>query len=246
MSALPPHTFAPWPFGLRPSQLRQYEEEPDETGGACARGTPPLRLDRCMHLVGETPTLTEPLPHLLRAIALCIRCAEDEVLSQSDDTVSQADEARAAPGVEYALPGLDALRERLRAVVVGFHGCTLADFQLGGDKVEMTQKKEGGGGPGLYNCATARLLKATLEALLEWCVLCELPSEPSAEPMELEPIATQASQVRAGSALEQTMQARLPAAIRALFALHPISSAPSSAAPARPARCRRCSSSSKT
>ena len=122
----------------------------------------------------------------------------------------------------------------------------LADFQLGGDKVNMTQGDRDKGGVGAYNVATARMLKATLEALLEWCVLCELPSEPSAEPMELEPIATQASQVRAGSALEQTMQARLPAAIRALFALHPISSAPSSAAPARPARCRRCSSSSKT
>ena len=101
-----------------------------------------------MHLVGETPTLTEPLPHLLRAIALCIRCAEDEVLSQSDDTVSQTGHRDVEPGREYALPGLDRLRERLQAIVAGFSTCSLGDFQLGGDKVEMTQKKEGGGGGG--------------------------------------------------------------------------------------------------
>ena len=198
------------------SQLRQYEEDPDDGDGgegaaaaAADRGTPPLRLDRCMHTVGETPTLTEPLPHLLRAIALCIRCAEDEVLSQSDDTVSQTGQRDVEPGREYALPGLDRLRERLQAIVAGFSTCSLGDFQLGGDKVEMTQKKEGGGGgggAGMYNCATARLLKATLEALLEWCVLCELPSD-VAEPMEIEVVATQASQASLiGTALEQTMQ----------------------------------------
>jgi len=197
------------------SQLRQYEEDPDDNDGgegaaaAPDRGTPPLRLDRCMHTVGETPTLTEPLPHLLRAIALCIRCAEDEVLSQSDDTVSQTGHRDVEPGREYALPGLDRLRERLQAIVAGFSTCSLGDFQLGGDKVEMTQKKEGGGGgggAGMYNCATARLLKATLEALLEWCVLCELPSD-VAEPMEMEVVATQASQASlVGTALEQTMQ----------------------------------------
>jgi len=198
------------------SQLRQYEEDPDDDnggGGAAAppdRGTPPLRLDRCMHTVGDTPTLTEPLPHLLRAIALCIRCAEDEVLCQTDDTVSQTGLRDVEPGREYALPGLDRLRERLQAIVAGFSTCSLVDFQLGGDKVEMTQRKEGGGGggggAGMYNCATARLLKATLEALLEWCVLCELPSD-VAEPMEIEMVATQASQASlVGTALEQTMQ----------------------------------------
>ena len=208
------------------SQLRQYEEDPDDDnggGGAAAppdRGTPPLRLDRCMHTVGDTPTLTEPLPHLLRAIALCIRCAEDEVLCQTDDTVSQTGLRDVEPGREYALPGLDRLRERLQAIVAGFSTCSLVDFQLGGDKVEMTQRKEGGGGggggAGMYNCATARLLKATLEALLEWCVLCELPSD-VAEPMEIEMVATQASQASlVGTALEQTMQAR-PSHARLLY-----------------------------
>ena len=211
------------------SQLRQFEEEPmdDGPGGAGGaggaggsarhgRGTPPLRLDLCMRVVGETPQLIEPLPQLLRAIALCIRCVEDEVLSESDDTVSQAGVRGGGGGggggggaIGDAMAG-----SQLQSVVRGFSTCALADFQLGGDKVNMTQGDKDKGGVGAYNVATARMLKATLEALLEWCVLCELPSDPSSEPLgvDSDPMSTQTSANSAnggggnGSALEQTTQ----------------------------------------
>ena len=168
-------------------QLRQYdlEEGEDDLGGSSGRAELPLRIAKCLAFVGEEgkPTVTEPLPQLLQAITHCVKIA-DAAAGRPSQQGSQGSQQHPAS----SSPALTALRARMDSIVSRFGACSLGALGLG-EKVEMSQLT----GAGKHNVASGRLLRASLEALVEWCIHCGEPADESSTPPPATAVSTAAA-----------------------------------------------------
>lgn len=143
-------------------QLRQYlidggAEDVEEDGVEL-----PFQLAKCLRFVGDEskPTIVEPLPQLLQAITHCVRCA----LLAGDSGLSQ--------GSAPVSPALGQLEQCMGTIVKRLGKCGIDSLGFG-HKNDLSQLTHSG----RYNMASAALLLATLEALVDWCILVDFSDE---------------------------------------------------------------------